>query len=100
MAKKFTDYVDEAYAMNDYDDIATEHAKYVLGIYIDNLSDGMTMQQAFDQMFNEYLVGNGNDYELKNMILTELKIQTEYISTSVENLKLVDLDSYDLDQYD
>ena len=53
MAKKFTDYINEAYKMDEYEDIATEHAKYVIALYIDNLSDGMTMQQALDQMFKE-----------------------------------------------
>lgn len=97
MAKKFTDYVKEAYEMDiDNGDMAEEHAKYVISLFLEKeIEEDMTLQQAFDQMFDEYLKGasGGIDYQLKSFVLSEMENYVDHLQKEIKKLKLIDLDS-------
>lgn len=58
--KKFTKVV-EAYEMEmeNYEDFAMEHAKKVVASYIDGQLDGKTLQDAYNELANDMLIGAG-----------------------------------------
>lgn len=100
MAKKFTDYIKEAYRLDENNDIAEELAKYTLGLFFDNENGQKTLQESFDQMFEENIKGDPYEYSHKTMVLSTLKEYIIDLKNQIDNLNLiVELDDND-GQYD
>jgi len=96
--KKFTKVV-EAYEMEieRHEDFAEEHAKVVISNYIDNKLKGKTLQDAFNELADDMLVGMGDNgpqemtIQAIEKIISELSIQSNTLKIrEVKNTEIDD----------
>ena len=81
--KKFN----EEYKMDDGSDIGEEYIKLIISNYIDNLSEGKTLQDSFDFFCKEDL-----DENLRRIVYSELRSFVNKLTDSIFMLDYTDDD--------
>jgi hypothetical protein len=97
--KKFTQFITEKYEMDLNKDIAVEHAKEVLSIFIDKDNDQKTLQDAFKQVIvenelhNDFEDNKGNQEEIISELIDFIRNLDASGLTTVDS-KVMESDMY------